>query len=132
MTTFSAANRGLDYDKDPNKPKIGGVIKCNDEFYKIHVVKLMSVTEMRNGVSNNTITEDGYDKILVRDSIGYFMYWLIWVDKLTRSIKFNNGIGAILCSSCSVIIKENLNKKEFKDASTIPVFCDECNSKITK
>ena len=40
-------------------------------------------------------------------------------------IKFNGGIGAILCNKCSVIIKENLSEKEFKGLIDI-IYCSTC------
>jgi len=40
-------------------------------------------------------------------------------------IKFNNGRGAILCHRCSVIIKENLTREEFKGKTDL-FYCDKC------
>jgi hypothetical protein len=44
-------------------------------------------------------------------------------------IKFNNGRGAILCHSCSIIIKEGLSKEEFESKSDL-FYCDECKEKF--
>jgi hypothetical protein len=38
-------------------------------------------------------------------------------------IKFNSGIGAILCNKCRVIVKENLTEKEISGRTNI-LFCD--------
>lgn len=44
-------------------------------------------------------------------------------------IKFNSGIGAILCHSCSKIIKQNLTQQEV-DGNTDLLFCDDkCKQK---
>ena len=40
-------------------------------------------------------------------------------------IKFNSGAGAILCNSCSKIIKSNLTEDEFNGITTL-LFCDKC------
>jgi len=40
-------------------------------------------------------------------------------------IKFNGGRGAILCKSCSVIIKENLTKDEIEGKTDL-LYCDKC------
>jgi len=44
-------------------------------------------------------------------------------------IKFNNGDGAILCNKCSVIIKSNLTKDEFKGKTGL-VYCNNCLYKL--
>ena len=43
-------------------------------------------------------------------------------------LKFNGGRGAILCNSCSIIIKEDLSKDEI-DGKTNLLFCDKCYMK---
>lgn len=43
--------------------------------------------------------------------------------KVKPYIKFNSGMGAILCNYCSVIIKEFLTKDEF-DGKTDLLFCE--------
>ena len=43
-------------------------------------------------------------------------------------IKFNNRKGAILCNECHIIIKERLNKEEFK-GNTDLLYCDKCVTK---
>ena len=40
-------------------------------------------------------------------------------------IKFNNGIGAILCNKCRVIIKENLTKDEINGKTDL-IWCNKC------
>jgi len=52
-------------------------------------------------------------------------------------IKFNSGHGAILCSTCSVIVKEghyNFTEVEqeafFNNGHLDPYYCDECKQKI--
>jgi hypothetical protein len=40
-------------------------------------------------------------------------------------IKFNDGIGAILCKRCRVILKENLTKEE-RNGKTNLFYCNEC------
>jgi len=44
-------------------------------------------------------------------------------------IKFNNGMGAILCIKCSKIIKSNLTKEEFEGKTDL-LYCDNCKPKI--
>ena len=38
-------------------------------------------------------------------------------------IKFNAGMGAIICNYCSVIIKDNLTKEEIEGKTDL-LFCD--------
>jgi len=45
-------------------------------------------------------------------------------------IKYNNGIGAILCNECRVIIKRYLTKKEL-GGNTDLLFCEKCKLKVT-
>jgi len=40
-------------------------------------------------------------------------------------LKFNGGLGAILCNKCSVIIKDMLNSEEWKGHTDL-LFCDKC------
>jgi len=40
-------------------------------------------------------------------------------------IKFNNGIGAILCKKCGIIIKTHLTKEEFRGETDI-LYCEKC------
>ena len=40
-------------------------------------------------------------------------------------IKFNGGLGAILCNNCRVIIKSNLTKKEFEGKTKL-LLCEKC------
>ena len=59
--------------------------------------------------------------------------WLNKHIKLTENkpiIKFNGGIGAILCNKCSVIIKQNLTKEEFKGKTDL-LLCDKCKKTKT-
>jgi len=40
-------------------------------------------------------------------------------------IKFNNGVGAVLCNKCNKIIKNNFTKEEF-DGGTKLLYCNNC------
>ena len=45
--------------------------------------------------------------------------------KIKPIIKFNNGLGAILCNKCRKIIKEPLSEKEF-EGETLLLYCNSC------
>jgi hypothetical protein len=51
------------------------------------------------------------------------------VMKYRPIIKFNNGIGAILCNNCRIIIKSHLTKEEFEGKTNL-LFCDKCLKKL--
>ena len=42
-------------------------------------------------------------------------------------IKFNGGIGAIICNKCRVIIKEHLTKEEIEGKTDL-LYCDDCKN----
>lgn len=46
-----------------------------------------------------------------------------------RIKKFNNGLGAILCNSCKVIVKEGSQITKAEWDSTDDLLCDKCKSK---
>ena len=50
------------------------------------------------------------------------------IEEIKPIIKFNNGNGAILCNTCSVIVKANLTKDEFEGKTDI-LYCEKCKPK---
>lgn len=44
-------------------------------------------------------------------------------------IKFNGGIGALLCNKCSKIIKTNLTKEDLL-GSFLLLFCEKCDKEV--
>ena len=44
-------------------------------------------------------------------------------------IKFNSGMGAILCNKCGMIIKSGLTEKEFKGKTDL-VYCHKCAKEV--
>ena len=49
--------------------------------------------------------------------------------KITPIIKFNSGVGAILCNECRIIIKEGLTPDEFKGNTNL-LYCLSCERKL--
>lgn len=47
------------------------------------------------------------------------------MEKVKPIIKFNGGIGAILCNKCRVIIKDRLTKEEFEGKTDL-LYCEKC------
>ena len=47
------------------------------------------------------------------------------MEKITPIIKYNGGIGAILCNKCHVIIKTNLTKEEIEGKTDL-LYCTKC------
>ena len=81
------------------------------------------------------LIEEGYPKNLI-DELGehfYCRYWEQPQEKLV--VKYNNGNGAILCSSCSVIIKTGKDYTPEERQYAVgdleylpPQFCEKCTS----
>ena len=44
-------------------------------------------------------------------------------------IKFNGGLGAILCNKCNIIIKENLSKDEIEGKTDL-IYCNKCAKEV--
>jgi hypothetical protein len=58
------------------------------------------------------------------------------MDKPKAIIKFNNGMGAVLCSGCRIILREgfDMTEDDWKDSKgeihMAPQYCDKCSLEI--
>lgn len=110
-----------------------------EKFLAVHKV-LFDNKEKPIGFEEKDCTITGESEYCLRDKLELISQAVNkpWLDKdnfpeeFDRiKFKFNGGRGAVLCSSCDVIIREDLTDEEFEDISLEgkiipPEYCDKC------